>query len=116
MFKTQNQFLQICLHYFTIYLATPAEVIGHYYCFLLSNLDSSTICQIMLELKLLTEEELVYSAKMCSEYQKNAFLVDHLLVTGTHSIFEFCRLLQNTENQKEVGYMLVNGRKQSCGM
>ena len=90
-------------------LATPAEVISHYYCFLLESLDNGAICKIMLEMKLLTEDDLVHSALMYSDYQKNAFLIDHLLVTGTVSILKFCTLLQNTENQHEIGNMLVNG-------
>ena len=91
--------------------ATAAEVIGHYYSFLLANFDSSTICHIMLEMKLITEKGLVHSAKMYSDYQKNAFLLDRLLVTNAASIIEFCRLLQNTENQQDLGNMLMNGKR-----
>lgn len=91
-------------------LATPAEVIGHYYCFLSNNLDNSVVCKIMLELKVVNEEYLIHCAKLHSDYQKNAFLLDQLLVTNKFSnIFEFCRLLHNTDNQQELGYMLVNG-------
>ena len=90
--------------------ATPAEVINHYYCFLLENLDSSTICQIMLKMKLLTEKDLLHAAKMYSDYQKNAFLVDRLLVTSTSGIVEFCHLLQTTQSQQEIGFKLVHGR------
>ena len=93
--------------------ATPAEVIDHYHCFLLANFDSSTICQIMLEMKLLTEKDLVYSAKMYSDYQRNSFLLDRLLVTNTTSIVEFCHLLQNAENQQDIGDMLINGKNKS---
>jgi len=63
----------------------------------------------MLELKLITEEDLKHSARMYSSYQKNAFLLDHLLATDKAGIVEFCRLLQNTANQQEVGHMLVDG-------
>ena len=94
-------------------LATPAEVIDHYYCFLLENLNGSVICQLMLEMKLLNKGDLIHYTKMYSEYQKNAFLMDHLLTVGTASIFEFCHLLQNIENQEEIGTMLVNGKLQS---
>ena len=93
-----------------LHLATPAEVIGHYYCFLLENLDDSVISQLMLEIKLLTEDDLVHCAKIFSDHQKNAFLIDHLLAMGTASIVEFCHLLQNTENVREIGIMLVNGK------
>ncbi len=92
-------------------LANPAEVIGHYYCFLLENLDSSVICQLMLEMKLLTEDDLVHCAKMCSEHQKNTFLMDHLLAAGTTRIVGFCHLLQDTENHQEIGTILTNGNK-----
>ena len=91
-------------------IATPEEVIGHYYCFLLERLDSSTICQMMLEMKLLSEKDLIHSAKMYSDYQKNAFLVDRLLITDTASIVEFCRVLKSKENQSEIGDMLINGK------
>jgi len=93
-----------------MYLATPAEVIGHYYCFLSNNLDNSVVCQIMLSLELLTEEDLVHSAIMYSDCQKNAFLLDKLLVTGTTRIVEFCNLLQSKENQQELEHMLVKGK------
>ena len=90
-----------------MFLARPAEVIDHYYCFLSNNLDNSVMCQIMLELKLLNEKDLVQCAKMYSDYQKNAFLLDQLLVTDTASIVGFCHMLQNGKNQ-ELGHMLMN--------
>ena len=68
----------------------------------------------MLDMKLLTEKDLVHSAKMSSDYQRNALLLDHLLVTSTASIVEFCRLLQNAENQQDIGDMLVNGKRKWC--
>ena len=68
----------------------------------------------MLDMKLLTEKDLVHSAKMGSDYQRNALLLDHLLITSTASIIEFCHLLQNAENQQGIGDMLINGRKQQC--
>ena len=85
-------------------------MISRYYCFLLENIDGSVISQLMLETKLLTEDDLVHCAKMCSDYQKNAFLMDHLLAMGTASIVEFCHLLRNTENLQEIGTMLVTGK------
>ena len=91
-------------------LATPVEVIDHYYCFLADNLDSSNICQTMLKLELITEEHLVDSAKMYSSYQKNSLLLDQLLISDTSSIVEFCHMLQKTETEQEVGKMLVNGK------
>ena len=91
-------------------LATPVDVIDHYYCFLADNLDGSNICQTMLELKLITEEHLEDSAKMCSDYQNNSLLLDQLLISDTSSIVKFCHMLQNTETEQEIGKMLVNGK------
>ena len=88
-------------------LATPAEVIDHYYYFLTDNLDNNTICQAMLKLELITERDLVDSATMYSEYQKSSFLLDRLLLSS--NIIEFCRVLQNIENKQEIGKILVNG-------
>ena len=84
-------------------------MIGHYYCVLSDNLDYSVICQVMMELNLLSEENLVYCAKMYSDYQKNVFLLDQLLVADTPSINKFCQLLKIMKCQKELGHMLVNG-------
>ena len=85
-------------------------MIGHYYWFLLETLDGNVISRLMLDIKLLTEDDLVHCAKMCSDHQKNAFLMDHLLAMGTTSIVEFCHLLLNTEDLQEIGTMLVNGK------
>jgi len=63
----------------------------------------------MLSLELLAEEDLGHFSKIYSDYQKNAFLLDKLLVTGTTRIVEFCNLLQSKENQQELGHMLVKG-------
>ena len=93
-------------------LATPAEVIGHYYCFLVDNLNNSVVCQIMLELKLLTEKDLMHCAKMYSDHQQNTYLLDRLLVTGMASIDEFCHKLQHRKNQQEFGDILVAGKNQ----
>ena len=90
--------------------ATPAEAINHYYCFLADNLDNNAICQTMLKLEIITEECLVNSAKMCSDYQRNVFLLDQLLITDTFKIVEFCYALQSTDSEQEIGVMLVNSK------
>ena len=88
-------------------LATPAEVISHYYCFLSDQLDSNVLCQIMHTLKLLNEEDLT---KLNSEYQKNTFLLDCLLGANSTTIREFCQALCETENCREIGTMLLSGK------
>ena len=101
-------------HVMFLVLATPAEVIDHYYCFLSSNLDNSIICQNMLKLELISEEDLMISAKLCSDYKRNAFLLDQLLVADSPSIIKFCYSLKNgVTNDTDVGYMLVNGKNRS---
>ena len=85
-------------------------MIDHYYYFLMENLDNSTICHTMLKLELITEIDVIDSAKMYSEYQKNSFLLDQLLISDALSIIEFCRMIQDTENKQDIGKMLVNGK------
>ena len=91
-----------------MFLATPAEVIDHYYCFLADSLSNDTFCQIMSSLKLLKEDDKITLSLLPSEYQRNTSLLNHLLVSDTTSICRFCHILQDTENQ-EIGYMLING-------
>ena len=85
-------------------------MVDHYYHFLMDNLHNNTICQTMLKLELITERDVIDAAKMYSEYQKNSFLLDQLLISDTSNIVEFCRILQNTENEQEIGKMLMNGK------
>ena len=92
------------------FTATPAEVFGHYFFVLSDDLHHSVICEIMLELKILNEEELAYCDKLHSDYHKSVFLLDRMLVTDTVSIVQFCQLLQNENHHKEVGHMLLNGK------
>ena len=92
-----------------LYTATSAEVIDHYYYLLADNLDNSVICQAMLKLEVISEECLMNSAKMYSDYQKNAYLLDHLLIQDASKIVEFCHSLHSAENEREIGKMLVNG-------
>ena len=92
-----------------MFSATPAEVIGHYYCFLADNLDNNVICQAMLKLEAITEGDLADSSQMHSEYQRNTFLLDKLLFTDKSTIVEFCRMLQSIKNEQEIGKMLMNG-------
>ena len=91
------------------YTATSAEVVDHYYHLLASNFDNSVICQTMLKLEVITEECQINSAKMYSDYQKNAYLLDQLLIKDTSRIVEFCHSLQSAENEREIGIILVNG-------
>ena len=103
--------MYVSLFYLCMYIATPAEVIGHYYCFLLDNLDNNVAHQIMLELKLLNKEDMVHYNKLYSDYQKTAFLLNQLVsVETSRGIVEFCHLLQNVKSQQEVGCKLVNGK------
>jgi len=92
-----------------MFLATPAEVIDHYYCFLADNLNNDTFSQIMSSLKLLKEDDKVIFSMVASEYKKNTVLLDHLLVSDTTTIFEFCNFLQDMESHQDIGQMLVNG-------
>ena len=94
-----------------MFLATPAEVIDHYYCFLADSLSNDFFCQIMSSLKLLREIDEVTFSTLPSEYQRNTLLLDHLLVSDTTSISSFCYTLRDAENQhvQQIGYMLVNG-------
>ena len=94
-----------------LFLATPAEVINHYYYFLTESLDYDTICQVMLKLELITERDVIDSAKMYSEYRKKSFLLDRLLISDTTSIVEFCHMLQSTKSKQEIGKMLVYGKE-----
>ena len=87
-------------------------MIAHYYCFMVDTLDKTVLCNIMVKLKLLTEKDLVHYAKMCSEYHKNAFLLDQLLTKDKSSITEFCQMLQNTKYQQELGHMLEHGKSE----
>ena len=91
-------------------LATPAEVINHYYCFLSDNLDNNVVCQMMHTLKLLNEEDTKILATLNSEYQKNTFLLNRLIVTDSNIIKEFCQALCDTENYQKLGAMLISGK------
>ena len=92
-----------------MFLATPAEVIDHYYCFLADSLSNDSFCQIMSSLNLLREDDKTTLSLLPSEYQGNTSLLDHLLVSDATSICRFCHILRDTENQQEIGYILVNG-------
>ena len=103
-------FTDLVTDLYFVLLATAAEVISHFYCFLSNNLDNSEVCNIMLKLKLVTEGDLVHCGKMHSVYQQNRFLLDQLLVTDTTDIVGFSRMLQNVKNQQEFGHMLLSGK------
>ena len=92
-----------------MFLATPAYVIDHYYCFLADNLSNDVFCQIMLSLKLVNEEDHMIHSMAPSEYQRNTLLLDHLLVSGAADIERFCSILQDSKGQQQIGYMLMNG-------
>ena len=102
--------VHVLLIYIDFVIATPAEVIDHYYHFLMENLDNNIICQTMLKLELITELDVMDSATMYSEYQKNSFLLDQLLVSDASNITEFCHMLQNTESKQDIGKILVDGK------
>ena len=63
----------------------------------------------MLKLEVINRE-FVYSVKMYSDYQINAFLLDQLLITDRSKIIEFCYVLQSTDYEQEIGIMLVNSK------
>ena len=64
----------------------------------------------MLKLKLITERDVIDSARMYSEYQQNSFLLDKLLTSYIPNIVEFCDMLQHMENYQEIGKMLALGK------
>lgn len=81
-------------------------MIDHYYHFLSGNLDNNVICQTMLKLELMSEEDLVDSAKIYSNYQKNAFLLDQLLVTDASNIVSFAVYYKMQKMNKKLGICL----------
>ena len=64
----------------------------------------------MLKLELITEIDVLDSARMYSEYQRNSFLLDQLLTSYTPNIVKFCYMLQHMENYQEIGKMLAFGK------
>ena len=92
-----------------IFLATPVEVVNHYYCFLADNLSNDVFCQILSSLRLLMEGDQVALSVATSEYQRNTLLLNQLLVSDTTSIIKFCHTLQDTKSHEQIGYILVNG-------
>ena len=96
----------MCVH---VFLATPAEVLHHYYCFLADSLNNKIFYQVMSSLKMLKEASKINLPMVASEYQRNILLLDDLLASDATNISKFCRNLQDTESQQEIGQMLVNG-------
>ena len=92
-----------------MFLATHAEIIDYYYCFLAINLSNGILCQVMFSLKLVKEEDDVTLSMAPSEYQRNTLLLDHLLVSDATSIQGLCYALQDTKHYQDIGIMLVNG-------
>ena len=90
-------------------LATPAEMLIHYYCFLADSLNNKIFCRLMSLMKMLKEADAINFTMVPSEYQRNALLLDDLLVSDANSISRFCHSLQDTKTQQEIGQMLVNG-------
>ena len=95
--------------YICIYIATPAEVIDHYYCFLADSLSNDIFCQIISSLKLLKEDDQVTLTVLASEYQRNSLLLNHLLASDATIVSRFCHILQDTATQTDIGHMLVDG-------
>ena len=112
--------MQMCVSlatmYICIYIATPAEVIDHYFCFLADSFNNDTFCQIpiMSSLKLLKEDNQATLTVVASEYQRNSLLLNHLLASDAASISRFCHILQDTATQADIGHMLVNGMFVYC--
>ena len=90
-------------------LATPAEVLIHYYCFLADSLNNEMFYQLMFSMNILKEADKTNFTMVVSEYQNNSYLLDDLIVSDANSISKFCHSLQDTETQQEIGQMLVNG-------
>ena len=90
-------------------LATPAEVVDHYYCFLAVSLKYDVFCQIMSSLQLMSEEDKEHLSVVASEYHKNISLLNSLVVSDSASISRLCSILEDTEGQQDIDHTLVNG-------
>lgn len=59
--------------------------------------------------KMIKEDDKGILTTVPTEYQKNALLLDYLLGLDTANISRFCHILQDIENQQEIGRVLING-------
>lgn len=65
----------------------------------MENLEFDSIAQIMMSKQLLSEEEFTIIIGNPCDFMKNYNLLEHVMVGDKPSLFEFCSVLQETDNE-----------------
>lgn len=89
-----------------IVVASPSQVISHYYTYLESHMDADTIVHLMQCRHLLTDEyyEVIISAP--NDMKMNCLLLQHVKEMNTTQFLEFCSILKSIDSMQPIGEVL----------
>ena len=81
-------------------------MIDYYYGYLVVNIDSHIVTQLMVSQQLINERAIMNAS---NDYQKNCLILQQLRLMDMQTLESFGELLQTNNDQKHVGKLLIDG-------
>ena len=75
----------------------------------MENLQSSIICKMMEQEKLLSSADLHIILNTSMEYMRNCYIFEHVRHMETADFFKFLNILQKCDSQKHISEVMING-------
>ena len=87
----------------------PTQILCDQYSFFMENLESSVVCTMMEQEKLLSGADLHAILNAPMEYMRNCYIFEHVRHMETADLFKFLDILQKFDSQKLISEILING-------
>ena len=87
----------------------PTQILCDQYSFFMENLQSSVVCTMMEQEKLLSGADLHVILNAPMEYMRNCYIFEHARHMETAELFKFLDILQKFDSQKHISEILING-------
>ena len=87
----------------------PTEILCDQYSLFMANLQSSVVCKVMEQKKLLSGADLHVILNAPMEYMRNCYIFEHVRHMETAELFKFLDILQKFDSQKHISKILIDG-------
>ena len=87
----------------------PIQILCQHYSFLMENLQSAVVAEMMEQEKLLNSADLYVILNAPMDYMRNSYIFEHVRHMETPNLFRFLEILQKIDNQKHISEKLNKG-------
>ena len=109
MYCIRNNYKLLVLFLYMYLPESPTQILCEQYSFFVENLQSSVVCKMMEQEKLLNGTDLLIIFNAPMEYISNCYIFEHVRHMETADLFKFLNILQKFDSQKHINEIMISG-------